>query len=196
MHEGAKVLKLKFWNPNPTAYVHESWPIFILPIREKLAYWFHTKRKSLGRHALITQLYHGLKTKENLAGYFNLKAWKDTNRKGSWWWWNNNPLPRFLSSETVKERKKNETPKASPLNIVTHLNSKATAGTKQSKRSLYSKNKPNVQSKEKNGCNRFKGSKGEDSEDLPAGLTVLFSAEDEMKPSERLFSLFSSLLCQ
>jgi hypothetical protein len=97
----------------------------------------------------------------------------------------------------VKERKKeNGTPKASPLNIVTHLNSKATARTKQSKRSLYSKNKPNVQSKKKNGCNRFKGSKGEDSEDLPAGLTVLFSAEDEMKPSERLFSLFSSLLCQ
>jgi hypothetical protein len=50
--------------------------------------------------------------------------------------------------------------------------------------------------RKKNGCNRFKGRKGEDSEDLPAGLIVLFSAEDEMKPSERLFSLFSSLLCQ
>jgi hypothetical protein len=44
---------------------------------------FIQKRKSLGQHALITQLYYELKTKENLAGYFNLKAWKDTNRKGS-----------------------------------------------------------------------------------------------------------------
>jgi len=99
------------------------------------------------------------------------------------------PVPQFWNSE---RKKKNGTPKASPLNIVTHLNSKATAGTKQSERSLYSKNKSNVQSKEKNGCNRFKGSKGEDSEDLPAGLTVLFSAEDEMKPSEVCF-LYSPL---
>jgi hypothetical protein len=44
---------------------------------------FIQKRKSLGRHALITQLYYELKTKENLAGYFNLKAWKERIGKGA-----------------------------------------------------------------------------------------------------------------
>ena len=66
------------------------------------------------------------------------------------------PVPRFWNSE---RKKKNKTPEASPLNIVTLVKLKATAGTKQSERSLYSKNKLNVQSKEKTGATDLKASK-------------------------------------
>jgi hypothetical protein len=64
-----------------------------------------------------------------------------------------------LPISNFKRKHLTRTPEASPLNIVTHLKLKATAGTKQSERSLYSKNKPNVQSKEKTGATDLKAAK-------------------------------------
>jgi len=135
MHEGTKVSKLKFWNQNPTACVHESWPIFFTNPGET-GILVPYKKEEFGTACFYNTIISRTKNYRKPGRLFQFKSMEGYEQKRELMMKKQQPpfpVPQFWNSE---RKKKNGTPEASPLNIVTHLKLKAMAGTKQSERSL------------------------------------------------------------